>query len=40
MCRAALILADVPSVLAEARPGAVGLTHSVGTASVVGAIMS
>jgi hypothetical protein len=28
------------SVLAGARPGAVGLTHSVGPASVAGAIMA
>jgi hypothetical protein len=40
MCRAALIWAAVPSVLPRARPGAVGLTHRVGTASVSGEIIA
>jgi hypothetical protein len=40
MWHAALIWADVPSVLAGVRPGAVGLTHSVGPASVAGEIMA
>jgi hypothetical protein len=40
MFRAALIWADVPSVLHGARPGAVGLTHSVGPSSVAGAIIA
>jgi hypothetical protein len=33
-------LGAVPSVLAGARPGAVGLTNSVGPASLAGAIMA
>jgi hypothetical protein len=40
MWRAALIWAAVLSVLDGARTGAVGLTHSVGPASVSGAIMA
>jgi hypothetical protein len=37
MWRAALIWAAVPSVVAGARPGAFGVTQSVGAASGVGA---
>jgi hypothetical protein len=39
MCRDALIWADVPSLLPGARLGDVGLSHSVGPASVAGAII-
>jgi hypothetical protein len=40
MCRTALICAAVPSVLPGARLGDVGLTHSVGPASVAGGIIA
>jgi hypothetical protein len=40
MWRVALIWAAVPSVVAGVRPGAFGVTQSVGSSSVVGAIMA